>query len=195
MRLPPLPPESLDPERRAMHDAIARRVAKSLPDVVSLDRQGALIGPFPPLLHFPRFGEPAWHFLESMVAEAKLPGSVREVAILTVGAAFGARYEIYAHERMAEAAGLSPAAIATLAVGGRAADLSEAEGLAYEMASALANGHILPSSTYARAVQVLGREGLGELVFLIGGYCLISMLLNAFDTPVPDADRQQPRDG
>jgi len=29
---------------------------------------------------------------------------------------------------------------------------------------------------------------VGELTFLIGGYCLISMVLNSFDVPAPDTD-------
>ena len=53
---------------------------------------------------------------------------------------------------------------------------------------ALVDGHILPASTYARAEALLGRDGVGELVFLIGGYCLIAIALNCFDMPVPEPD-------
>ena len=113
---------------------------------------------------------------------------MREVAILTVGAAFGARYALYAHELTAAEVGLSAAQIATLAAGGRPAVLNDEEGIAYEVGRVLASGRILAASTYARAIDVLGRDGVGELVFLIGGYCLIAMLLNAFDVPVPGGD-------
>jgi len=37
-------------------------------------------------------------------------------------------------------------------------------------------------------MQVLGRDGIGELAFLIGGNCLISIILNSFDAPTPEAD-------
>ncbi len=60
--------------------------------------------------------------------------------------------------------------------------------MAYDVARVLTSGRILPASTYARALEVLGLDGIGELVFLIGGYGLIAMLLNAFDVPVPDVD-------
>ena len=46
----------------------------------------------------------------------------------------------------------------------------------------------MPTSTYDRATALLGRPGVGELVFLIGGYALLAVLLNAFDVPVPDTD-------
>jgi 4-carboxymuconolactone decarboxylase len=188
MRLPPLTPETLSPELRKVHDEIAALVARTQERIVILNAQSALIGPFPAMLHFPQFGVPALIFQRSLSSEARLPKTVREVTILTVGAVFGARYELYAHEITAAEVGLSPSQIATLAAGERPFELSEEEAIAYEVARVLTTGHILPTSTYARALEVLGRDGVGELVFLIGGYCLIAMLLNAFDVPVPDAN-------
>ena len=35
---------------------------------------------------------------------------------------------------------------------------------------------------------LIDRQSVGELVFLIGGYCLISMALNCLDAPVPATD-------
>jgi alkylhydroperoxidase/carboxymuconolactone decarboxylase family protein YurZ len=185
MRLPPLLPETLSPELREVHEGVANLVERTQQRIVAVDFQGALIGPFPAMLHFPEFGVPALLFQRALSAEAQLPKAVREVAILTVGAAFGARYELYAHEITAAEAGLSPSQIATLAAGGRPTDLSDAEALAHDVAHALVSGQILPASTYARAVELLGRQGVGELAFLIGGYCLIAVLLNCFDVPVP----------
>lgn len=185
MRLPPLAPETLSPELRPVHDEIAALVARTQDQIVVLNSDNALIGPFPAMLHFPQFGVPALVFQRALSTHARLPKTVREVAILTVGAAFGARYELYAHEITAAEVGLSRSQIATLAAGDRPTDLSDEEGVAHEVARVLATGRILPSSTYSRAVEVLGRDGVGELVFLIGGYCLIAMLLNAFDVPIP----------
>jgi len=107
------------------------------------------------------------------------------VAILTVGAFFGARYELYAHELTAADVGLSSDQIAILAAGGRPLDLSDAEAIAHDVARALVEGRILPASTYARALELLKQEGVGELAFLIGGYALTAIMLNAFDVPVP----------
>jgi len=188
MRLAPLPPEALSPELRHVHDEIASLVGRTQQRVVMLDAQGALIGPFPAFLHFPQFGVPALTWQRSLSTEARLPKRVREVAILTVGAHFNARYEIYAHEIMAEEVGLSPAQIATLASGGRPTDLGDTETIAHDVARTLLAGRILPTSTYERAVQLLGRDEVGELVFLIGSYCVIAMLLNCFDVPVPTVD-------
>ena len=189
MRLSPLPPEALGPELRGVHDKIVELVTRGQPQIIAQDERGALIGPFPAMLHFPQFGVPALSFIAATSSHAHLPAKVRETAILTVGSSFGARYEIYAHEIMGKVAGLSSSQIATLAAGGRPADLGEAEAIAHDVTRALAGGQILPASTYARAVEILGRDGLAELVFLISGYAVIAMLLNCYDVPVPDADR------
>jgi hypothetical protein len=188
MRLTPIKPAMLPEELRAVHDTVVALMARTQDRVVVVDDDGALVGPFSAMLHFPRFGLPALMLLRALAQEARLPGRLREVAILTVGSVMGARYEMYAHEITAREVGLSQAQVATLAVGGVPADLSDEEMVGRDVAHALAAGHILPASTYARAVELLGKDGVGELAFLVGGYCLIGVVLNAFDVPVPGVD-------
>lgn len=186
MRIKPLPPDSLNPELRFVHDEIASLVSGSQGQVKMLDEQGALLGPFAPMLHYPQFGVPALSFLRTLDTRATLPHTVREVAILTVGGLFGAKFQLYAHEIMAEAFGLSPDIIASLAAGGHPSGLTAREAIAHNIANCLVKGHIVPESTYNHAVSLLGRDGVAELYFLVGGYCLISVILNGFDMPAPE---------
>lgn len=186
MRINPIKPEGLNAELRLVHDGIAALVGGSQRQVTMTDTDGALIGPFPPMLHYPQFGVPALTFIRSLDNHAKLDRKVREVAILTVGAAFGSRFELYAHEIMAAAFGLSSNSIATLAAGGRPDGLNDQEAIAHDIAHALVSGHIVADSTYNYAIQVLGKDEVAELYFLIGGYCLLAMILNGFDVPAPD---------
>lgn len=185
MRIKPLPPETLSPEVRYVHDEIASLIGRSQSQVTMLDAQGALLGPFPPMLHYPQFGIPALSFLRSLDMHATLDKRVREVTILTVGAAFGARFELYAHEIMATAFGLSDDIIASLAAGGHPYGLNEQEAIAHTISYALVTGNIVPASTYKQAVQLLGQDAVAELFFLISGYSLIAMILNGFDMPAP----------
>jgi 4-carboxymuconolactone decarboxylase len=184
MRIRPLPPDTLSPDLRQVHDEIASLIGRSQRQVGMMDLQGALTGPFPPMLQYPRYGIPALTFLRSLDNGA-LDKAVREVAILTVGGAFGARFELYAHEIMAAAYGLTSDVIATLAAGGRPCNLSEPQAIAHDIARALVTGHIVPESTYRQGVLVLGRDAVAELFFLVGGYCLIAVLLNGFDIQAP----------
>ena len=195
MRTPPMPPIALDPKRRALHDDMAAVVAKHLKGFVSQRTDGALIGPFAPMLRFPQFGGPAWEFTKALMNHTTLPKPAHEVAILVTGAAFNSRYELYAHERVAEDVGLSETKVATIAAGQRPADLQAEEAAAYDVAAALCVGRQLPQSTYRRAVEAFGEEGTGELVYLVGAYCLVSVLLNAFDISVPGREEDLPADG
>lgn len=186
MRIHPIPPEQLSPEVRSVHDEIAGLVGRSQRQVTMLNEQGALTGPFPAMLHYPQFGIPALSFLRTLDTHATLDKRVREVAILTTGAAFGARFELYAHAVMAEAFGLPADTIAAIAAGGHPDGLNEQESIAHHIAFALAAGRIVPASTYNRAVTLLGQDAVAELFFLVAGYCLIAVILNGFDIPAPD---------
>lgn len=188
MRLPPLPPTAMNQDQKALHDAMAPVIAEHLKGFVSKRGDGALVGPFAPMLHFLPFGKPAWEYTKALIEQATLPKAVREVAILATGACYNSRYELYAHEHVAQSTGLSRAKIATIAAGQRPADLSADEAAAYDIAVSLAGGKQLPGSTYQAGLDAFGQDGLGELVYLIGGYCLVSVLLNAFDMSVPGSE-------
>jgi len=188
MRIKPLPPAELTAEARYVHDEIARLIGHSQGQVNMMNEQGALLGPFAPMLAYPQFGLPGLSFLRTLDVHATLDKRVREVAILTVGAAFGARFILYAHEIMAAAFGLSANDIAALAAGDHPYGLNEQESIAHSVAHSLVRGHIAPASTYSRAVQLLGRDGTAELFFIVGGYSLIAMILNGFDMPAPEQE-------
>jgi 4-carboxymuconolactone decarboxylase len=116
-----------------------------------------------------------------------LPKPVREVAILVTGAHFKAAYELYAHVLVGEQRGLSDEKLATIVAGQRPVDLTQEEAIAYDFASALVNGGVLPELTYKTAIMAFGQHGAAELSYLVGLYALVSITLNTFDVPVPEA--------
>ena len=186
MRLPPIPPDTMGPPLRAIHDRMAADVERFFHGFVARRPDGALIGPFPALLRFPRFGEPAWAYVKALLEHSTLPKQAHEVAILVVGTALASRYELYAHEHVAAQAGLSPTKIAAIVSGQRPIDLDREEMVAYNVAHLLSHGGTLPETTYRVAVDTFGEEATGELIFLIAGYAMLSIVMNAFDVPAPD---------
>lgn len=195
MRAVPFPPAEMPPDILPLHDEMDGYIAEHLKGFVSHRADGALVGPFAPMLRFPAFGRAAWTYTKALIDNAKLPKPAHEVAILATGAVFNSRYELYAHERVADGVGLSAEKIATIAAGQRPADLTEEEQAAYDVAVTLAGGRQLPQSTYERAVKAFGEERTAELIYLVGGYCLVSMLLNAYDMSVPGREEGLPDDG
>ena len=185
MRLEPIAPSELDGVQKPLFERIQAFTSGKQRGFVTARNDGALVGPYNPMLHFPQFGEAAWGMNTALAEHTTLPKPVHELVILVTGARFSSRYEIYAHEFVGESAGLSKSQIASLAAGACPGDLTEAEAVAFAVASALTRGAQLPESAYQAAVAAFGEQGTAEMIYLIGFYCFISVLLNGYDVPVP----------
>jgi 4-carboxymuconolactone decarboxylase len=188
MRVSPIPPSELSAEQKPLADDIQYIVDHVIKGFVANRADGALLGPFIPMLHFPQYGAASVVFSNAIQKDSTLSNVLRQIAILVTGAHFNARYEIYAHSIVAENAGLSPAKIATITAGLRPADLTEHESVVYDLAFALVKGRVIPDLLYKRALETLGHKNLAELIYTIGNYCLVSIMLNTYDISVPDQE-------
>jgi 4-carboxymuconolactone decarboxylase len=186
MRLPLLLRTDLTPEQQRLYADMRNGIESNFKGFRAINNDGALIGPWNPWLHFSKFGGPMWELVKALSTSPTLPRPVREVAILVTGAHFHSAYELYAHVLVAEARGIPEERIATIVAGQRPVDLSREEAVAYDVASALVSGSVLPDLAYRRAVATFGEDGTAELIYLVGLYCLVSVTLNGFDVPVPE---------
>ncbi|WP_254772116.1 carboxymuconolactone decarboxylase family protein [Sphingomonas sp. NFR04] len=185
-RLPPIPPTELTEAQRPLFDAMTAGVAAKYQNFTTVREDGALLGPWNAWLHDPAIGTAYWSFTQALTVAKRIPDHARQVAILVVGAHFGAAYEIYAHGAVAASAhGMSARRIATLAAGERPEDLDDDEAIAHDVAKALLRGGVLADPLYARALARFGQAGANELIYLVGHYCFVSMTLNGFAIPVP----------
>ena len=169
MRLPLIAQADLSPEQGPIYEDMRAGIEKSFQGFKSIADNGALMGPWNPWLHEPKFGKPIWELTKALS-----------------GAKFRSAYEIYAHVMIAERRGLSDDKLATIVAGQRPPDLARDEAIAYDVASALVDRGVLPELTYRLAVQAFGQHGAAELIYLVGLYCLVSVTLNGFDVPVPE---------
>jgi alkylhydroperoxidase family enzyme len=185
MRLPLIPPSALSDEQRPLYADMRAAIEQKFRGFSAMRADGALLGPWNPWLHQPKFGGPIWELSKAFFASS-LPSPVREVATLVTGARFRASYAIYAHVLIAEQRGLADDVLATIAAGQRPPNLSREESIAYDIASALAHGGVLPEISYRQAVEAFGEQGAAELIYLVGLYCLASVTLNGFDVPIPE---------
>jgi hypothetical protein len=187
MRLPLLSTAQLSAEQRPLYDDMRKGIEANFKGFTAIDEKGELIGPWNPWLRFSKFGGPVWELVKALSAAPTLPKPVREVAILVTGAHFRSAYEIYAHVLVAELRQISDQKIATIIAGQRPPDLTRDEAIAYDVASALVSGGVLPALTYKQAVDAWGEDSAAEFIYLVGLYCMVSVTLNGFDVPVPDA--------
>ena len=181
MRLPLIPPDQLTPEQRALYDRNREQIAHGFTAFKTTRDDGALLGPWGVFLHEPAVSQAHYAVISAITAMKRLSPSAKQVAIIVVGARFKAAYELYAHAATAAAEGMDPAKIATLAAGGRPLDLTSDEACAFDVATALLCGGVLPGATYRTARDLLGQGALNELVLWIGTYAQVAITLNAFD--------------
>ena len=188
MRLANIPPKEVTAEQRPLFDKLNTGIRDNLQGFTTLNPDGSLIGPFNALLHFPAYGTPIWDLFLTLSSSSVLPKAAREVVILATAARLGSLYELYSHESVAVKSGLTASKIRTIAAGERPSDLTDEESIAYDVAAVLNRGHQVPNSTYDAAVSAFGVQGVAEIAYFVGCYCLISSLLNTFDVNLPGTE-------
>jgi len=186
VRLAPIAPSDLNPDQKPLFDSIRAGVAAKYSSFTTTRADGAILGPWNAWLHDPELGQAFWLVTQTMTKARRIPDPARQIAILAVGAHFGAAYEIYAHGAVArEVHGMTDRRLSELAAGNRPADLTEEEAAAYDVATGLLRGGVLAEPVYRHALSLFGQPGLNELIYLVGHYCFVSITLNGFDIPAP----------
>lgn len=191
-RLPLLDPSALNPDQ---HELYERMQESMLPwarksGFAAEDGDGELLGPFNAFLYSPELGAAQLNYLKTEQDATCLDARVREVVILTVGAVFDSKYELYAHRAVAASKGLEAADIEALATGrepGAETKLHPRELTAQRFVRAIAAEHRASPELYREAFEAFGHKGLVDLLHLAGLYMTVSSLLNAFEVPVPES--------
>ncbi len=187
-RLPLLTPDTLTPAQKTLHQQMmdeqipwAEKAGfkASTPD-------GKLLGPFNTLLYSPEVGRAYLDYFSAEKKHTSLSQRVHEIVILTVGAAWGAAYELYAHTAVGKSVGLSQPIIDAIIAGQTPEGLSEPEAAAYEFTRQLSETRRVDAATYTQAQAAFGDKGVVNIVMLSGLYLMTCAVLNAFQVPVPE---------
>ena len=112
-----------------------------------------------------------------------------ELAILTTAREHDQPYEWSLHEMEAVAVGLDPAIIDVVRHRRRLAGLPEKEAIVIQMGRELGT-HRLSSATYARALKLLGKSHLVDVVDLMATYSATAARLTAFNQHMPPGWKQ-----
>ena len=188
-RLPLLSPDQLNSDQKKLYsqlqDTMVPWAKKSGFQAATFDDR--LVGPFNALLRSPVIGKALMAVTAAEGKETALSERVRQVVILTVGAAWQAAYELYAHVAVGRQAGFDEATVQALAAGQKPAALTHDEGVAYDLTHRLATTHQVDAGLYEQAVVTFGEKGVVDLIYLAGHYMTISGLLNTFAVPAPTA--------
>jgi 4-carboxymuconolactone decarboxylase len=172
--------DELDPGGQGVWDGIVESRGNSL-----VNERGGLIGPFNAFVHAPSVGGRVAELGRVLRFETSIERRLLEVAIITVGAHWKAEFEWWAHARMAREYGVPDKVVAAIGGGENPPFESEDERAIYAVVRQLVATGRVDDVSYLAARDLLGDEGLVELVSLCGYYTLVSFLLNAFTVPLP----------
>lgn len=186
-RLSALLQDQLDESQRAVLEAIIGGKRGSGAGLGGyLDTRGALRGPFNAMVHRPDLGMVVQRLGEMLRFDGELTGAQREIGILVAAAHWRARYEWWAHARIARDEGVADAVIEALARGEVPALTDPGERAVHAFAHELVHSRRVGDETYAATIDVLGESLTVEVVVLLGYYTCVSMLLNAFEVDLPE---------
>lgn len=147
--------------------------------------EGGLKGPFNAWLRSPEIGDVAQRLGEAIRFEISLLPRHRELAILVVASYWEAKYEFWAHEKIARREGVDEGLIESLKSGVRPDFVLPMDALIYDFSREVIDERKVSDRHFKEAVLQLGEAGVVDLVMLLGYYTLVSMTLNVFEVPVP----------
>ena len=168
-RLPPIDREELDPARREAYDAAVASPA------------GAPTGAAALRLH----GSGA-----SLRFEAPMGRQLTELTVLTTAREYDQPYEWALHELEALAVGLDDGIIDIVRHRKPLTGLSDREAVIIEVGRELFGTRSLSADTYARALALLGKTNLVDVIDVMGRYASTAATLTAFNQRMPAGWRQ-----
>lgn len=115
----------------------------------------------------------------------------REMVILRTGWLCKSGYEFAQHTRIGKDCGLTDAEIARIKEGPDASGWTPIEAAMLRAADELVADHHVSDATWA-ALTELGDRGRMDLVFTVGQYTQVSMILNSFGVQLEDGDLADP---
>ena len=167
------------PAAEAMTE-VQRAAAKTLID----GPRKAVLGPFVPLMQSPALLERVGSLGEHLRFRGMLDARIRELVTCAVARHVGNQFEWVVHAAAAVKAGVSEMAIEALRLGRRAAPLADDEQLALDVALEVLQHHGVSEPTYIAAEARFSREGVVELVALVGYFAMVCWIMNVAHTPV-----------
>nr|MDT0663628.1 carboxymuconolactone decarboxylase family protein [Micromonospora sp. DSM 115978] len=188
-RISPLPVAEWDrSDRELMRGSLARAdrylADDDLADEADQDAPAAPVAPaVPPILGlFARHSQvcgPWLAFSGTLLDVGTLDPRDRELLTLRVGARTRCGYLWTQHVAMARTAGLSPAQIAAVPAGADAEIWAERDRDLLRAADQLVDEYLIDDPTWERLTGYFDERQLLELIFVVGSYVCLAMVLNS----------------
>ena len=175
-RLPAVKREQMDENGKRVYD-------------INAGGPGKLIQPTGPgaiALYSPGASEPLRKLNNYLRRDGNVLGKpITELAILVAAREGDSQYIWSAHEPAALKAGIAQPVIDAVKYGKDVSGAGEKETVVIRLGRQILREHKLDSGTFAKAVELFGKQGTVELVTLMGDYTLNALLTAALDQRLP----------
>lgn len=171
-RIREIPPGDLTPEQK---DVFEQLVAG----------RGRILGPYKIWIHSPTVASGMEHIGTFLNKRCSLSPREVEIGILVIAQHWDADYVRQAHIRLGREVGLAPEQIDAV-LAGRDPKLADPhERAVHRFAAALVAGAKLTDTEFAEIETALGRDGIAEVLVLIGYYTSVALGMKVHQVPIP----------
>ncbi|MBE1536771.1 carboxymuconolactone decarboxylase family protein [Actinomadura algeriensis] len=189
-RIGPLPVARWTEEERALLRGNLARADRYLSGAADAPPMPSVLGLF---ARHPRVGAPWLAFSGALLDDGALDARDRELLILRVGHRTNCRYQWTQHVGPARAAGLTREHLAAVAEGSGSPVWDERDRDLLRAADRLVDDHTVDEDTWKRLAARFDERQLLELLFVVGSYVCLAMVLNGVGLEPaagsdPDAD-------
>lgn len=169
-RLSAIPPEKQNDEQKA---ALKQMVGEF-----------PVNGPFAAFLRDPQVAVSTYQLAQHFRTSKLLGVKLTEFAIMLVARDWSQGFEWEAHYKRALDAGVKAETLKAVGEGRIPDTMAEDEDIVYNFCTELSRNRGVSESTYKRAVEKFGENGVVSLTGLEGYYAMLAALLNVAHTPV-----------
>lgn len=174
VRFPAIPREEMSAEQTALYDKIAA------------GPRAGVRGPYNALLRTPELCSLSEQIGGYVRYRNSLPNALKEMAILVTARHWTAQYEWYAHRKIAEQEGVSPALCDAIARGGRPPQMDADQAIVFDFVTQMLKTNAVDDATFVRMKDRFDERGVLDLIYLVGHYCTVAFILNIDRHPLPD---------
>ena len=178
---PDIDPDSLNRLPRVRRDDLDDAGKKVYDGVAGDGRLLGLDGPIGIRMHSPRVSEYMTMGNQYLRFESGIEPRLLELAILVVAREMDSQFEWVAHEPPALKAGLEQRIIDVVKHRRPLTGIGENEAAIIQLGREALGRHKVEPETFARALRLFGRQGIVNIVSLMGHYSATAMLLTTFD--------------
>ncbi len=173
-RLIELPPQQQTPEQKKVFEELVAG-------------RGRILGPYKIWIHSPTVASGMEHIGTYLNKKGSLSEREVEIGILLTAQHWDANYVRQAHIKLGKQVGLSQEIIDAVLAGQDPKLADPHERGVHRFATSLLKGAKLSDAEFAEVEKAIGRDGVAEVLVLIGYYTSVALGMKVHEVPVPQS--------